>query len=138
MDFLTHLPEKVEFESEFITLNVTSLYTNITHEREIEAPEYWIDHFLDYLVEYRFTKEFIIERLPLVLENNYFKFNDQIWHQLIGTTMESNVSVIYAILFMAFLELKLYQNVRTIYPEDYAEYLIKFWKRLIDDCFQKV
>ena len=36
---------------------------------------------------------------------------------------------------MAFLELKLYQNVRTIYPEDYAEYLIKAWKRFIDDCF---
>ena len=49
--------------------------------------------------------------------------------------MGSNVSVIYAILFMAFLELKLYQNVRTIHPEDYAEYLIKAWKRFIDDCF---
>ena len=135
MDFLKHLPEKVNFDSEFITLDVTSLYTNITHERGIEALEYWIDHFQDYLVEYRFTKEFIIEGLRLVLENNYFKFNDQMWHQLIGTTMGSNVSVIYAILFMAFLELKLYQNIRRIYPEDYADYLIRAWKRFIDDCF---
>ena len=55
MDFLKHLPEKVNFDSEFITLDVTSLYTNITHERGIEALEYWIDHFQDYLVEYRFT-----------------------------------------------------------------------------------
>ena len=78
MDFLTYLPEKVEFKSEFITLDVTSLYTNITHERGIEALEYWIDHFQDYLVEYRFTKEFITEGLHLVLENNYFRFNDQI------------------------------------------------------------
>ena len=57
------------------------------------------------------------------------------WHQLIGTTMGSNVSVIYAILFMAFLELKLYQNIRRIYSEDYADYLIRAWKRFIDDCF---
>ena len=135
MDFLTHLPEKVEFESKFITLDVTSLYTNITHERGIEALKYWIYHFQDSLVEYGYTKEFIIEGFPLVLENKYFNFNDQIWHQLIWTTMGSNVSVVYAILFMAFLELKLYQNVRTIYPEDYAEYLIKAWKRFIDDCF---
>ena len=94
-----------------------------------------MDHFQDYLVEYRFTKEFITEGLHLVLENNYLKLNDQIWHQLIGATMGSNESVIYAILVMAFLELKLYQNVRTIYPEDYAEYLIKAWKRFIDNCF---
>ena len=125
MSFLTHLPEKVEFESEFITLDVTSLYTNITHERGIEALEYWTDNFQDYLVECRFTKEFIVKGLCLVLENNYFKLNDQIWNQLIGTTMGSNVSVIYPILFMAFLELRLYHNVRTIYQEDYAEYLIR-------------
>ena len=37
MDFITHLREKVEFEGEFITLDVTFLYTNITHERGIEA-----------------------------------------------------------------------------------------------------
>ena len=49
--------------------------------------------------------------------------------------MGSNVSVIYAILFMAYLELQLYSNIRDLYPPDYAEYIICAWKRYIDDCF---
>ena len=57
------------------SLDVTSLYTNITHDRGIEAISYWIDQYPSHLVEERFTKEFIIAGLTLVLKNNYFKFN---------------------------------------------------------------
>ena len=126
LDFLHHLPKDIDFDSTFISLDVTSLYTNITHDRGIEGISYWIDQYLSHLVEERFTKEFIAAGLTLVLKNNYFKFN--------GTTMGSNVSVIFAILFMAYLEIHIYQNVRQMYPQDYAEYLIKAWKRFIDDC----
>ena len=135
IDFLDHLPTKVDFDSTFISLDVTSLYTNITHDRGIEAIAYWIENYPTYLIDTRFTKEFIIEGLLLVLKNNYFKFDNKIFHQLIGTTVGSNVSVIYAILFIAYLELQLYSNVRDIYPRDYAEYIIPAWKRYIDDCF---
>ena len=102
IDFLDHLPTKVDLDSTFISLDVTSLYTNITHDRGIEAIAYWIENYPTYLIVTRFTKEFIIEGLLLVLKNNYFKFDNKIFHQLIGTTMGSNVSVIYAILFMAY------------------------------------
>ena len=123
IDFLDHLPTKVDFDSTFISLDVTSLYTNITRDRGIEAIDYWIENYPTYLLDTRFTKEFIIEGLLLVLKNNYFKFDNKIFHQLIGTTMGSNVSVIYAILFMAYLELQLYSNVRDILLRDYAEYI---------------
>ena len=132
--FCTIYP-KTGFDSTFISLDVTSLYTNITHDSGIEAISYWIDQYPSHLVEERFTKEFIVAGLTLVLKNNYFKFNGKMWHQLVGTTMGSNVSVIFAILFMAYLEIHIYQNVRQMYPQDYAEYLIKAWKRFIDDCF---
>ena len=135
IDFLDHLPTKVDFDSTFISLNVTFLYTNITHDTGIEAIAYWIENYLTYLIDTRFTKEFIIEGLLLVLKNNCLKFDNKIFHQLIGTTMGSNVSVIYAILFEAYLELQLYSNIRDIYPCDYAEYIIHTWKRYIDDCF---
>ena len=115
IDFLDHLPTKVDFDSTFISLDVTSLYTNITHDSGIEAIAYWIENYPTYLIDTCFTKEFIIEGLRLVLKNNYFKFDNKIFHQLIGTTMGSNESVIYAILFMAYLELQLYSNVRDIY-----------------------
>ena len=71
----------------------------------------------------------------LVLKNNYFQFNNTMWHQLIGTAMGTNVAVIYAILFMAYLEQELYQNLRNMYPQDYSQYIISGWKRFIDDCF---
>ena len=118
-----------------MSLDVTSLYTYNTHDRRIEAVAYWIQNYPTNLIDTRFTKEFIIEGLLLVLKNNYFKFDNKIFHQLMGTTMGSNVSVIYAILFMAFLELQLYSSVRDIYHRDYAEYIICAWKRFTDDCF---
>ena len=49
--------------------------------------------------------------------------------------MRTNVAVIYAILVMAYLERKFYTRVNEMYPADYAEYIIKNWKRFIDDCF---
>ena len=42
LDFLHHLPKDIDFDSTFISLDVTSLYTNITHDRGIEAISYWI------------------------------------------------------------------------------------------------
>ena len=49
--------------------------------------------------------------------------------------MGTNVAVIYAILVMAYLERKLYTRVNEMYRADYAEYIIKNWRRFIDDCF---
>ena len=136
MDFLNYLPNKIDFDSTFVSFDVTSLYTNISHELGIEAISYWIDQFPDFLFDDRFTKDFFItEALRLVLENNYFKFDGELWHQLVGTAMGTNVAVIYAILVMAYLERKLYTRVNEMYPADYAEYIIKNWRRFIDDCF---
>ena len=66
IEFLSHLPKTIDFESAFVTLvtslymkvlsshllhhtcyitDVTSLYTNISHERGIEAISYWIEAY---------------------------------------------------------------------------------------------
>ena len=125
MDFLNYLPKKIDFDSTFVYFDVTSLYTNMSHELGIEAISYWIEQFPDFLVDDRFTKDFITEALRLLLENNYFKFDGELWHQLVRTAMGTNVAVIYAILVMANVERKLYTRVNEIYPADYAEYIIK-------------
>ena len=49
--------------------------------------------------------------------------------------MRTNVAVIYAILFVAYLEQELYQNVRNMYLQDYSQYIINALKRFIGDCF---
>ena len=135
MDFLNYLPKKTDFDSTFVSFDVTSLYTNISHELGIEAISHWIEKFPDFLVDDRFTKDFITEAVRSVLENNNFKFDGELWHQLVGTAMGTNVAVIYAILVMAYLERKLYTRVNEMYPADYAEYIIKNRRRFIDDCF---
>ena len=102
IEFLSHLPKKSDFGSTFVTLDVTSLYTNISRERGIEAISYWIEAYPNYLADDRFTKDFITDGLLLVLKNNYFQFNNTMWHQLIGTAMGTNVAVIYAIFYGLF------------------------------------
>ena len=83
MDFLNYLPKNIDFDSSFVSFDVTSLYTNISHELGTEAISYWIEQFPDFLVDDRFTKDFITEALRSVLENNYFKFDGELWHQLV-------------------------------------------------------
>ena len=70
IDFLDHLPIKEDFDSTFISLDVTSLYTNIAHHRRIEAIAYLMENYPTYLIDTCFTKKFIIEGLLLVLKNN--------------------------------------------------------------------
>ena len=110
MDFLHHLPKDIDFDSTFISLDVTSLYTNI-HQRIYSCRAH------------PSTQEQLLQIQ---------------WKNVASTcghNYGSNVSVIFTILFMAYLEIHIYQNVRQMYPQDYAEYLIKAWKRFIDDCF---
>ena len=44
--FLEMLPRNVDFESTFVTFDVSSLYTNISHDLALEAISYWIDNTL--------------------------------------------------------------------------------------------
>ena len=50
--FLEMLPN-VDFESTFVTFDVSSLYTNISHYLRLEAISYWIDKRPEDLVESR-------------------------------------------------------------------------------------
>ena len=50
------------------------------HELGLEAMNYWIDLKREIIPE-RFTKEFILEVITFILENNNFKFDGKMWHQ---------------------------------------------------------
>ena len=56
------------------------------------------------LIANRFTKSFILENITFILKNNYFSFDTDIWHQDIGTAMETNFASPYACLTIGFLE----------------------------------
>ena len=66
--------------------------------------------------------------LKIVLQQNYFQFTDQLYHQIQGTAMGTKMAPSYANIFMAELEEMLLANYH-IKPS--------LWKRYIDDilCF---
>ena len=86
------LPEN----SLLVTIDVVSLYTNITHREGILAAK-------DAL-EKRQTKEpktwVLLRLLHFVLTKTAFKFNEQIYEQISGTSMGTICAPSFAILFM--------------------------------------
>ena len=103
-----------------VSMDVTSLYTNIPHEDGIEAcREVW---------EQRTHKspptETLIELLTLVLKSNNFEFNGQNYLQVQGTAMGTKMAPSYANIFMGRLERRLLMSVPL------KPYL---WLRFIDD-----
>ena len=50
-----------------------------------EAISYWLDKFRDDLIYHRFTKEFVIKGLDIILTLNYFLFDGKFYLQIRGT-----------------------------------------------------
>ena len=129
------LPKSIDFDSTFVTFDVTSLYTNIPKELGLEALSFWIDRFPESLTESRFTKEFVIASFEMVLTFNYFMFNGKWYLQIKGVTMGTKATVILAIFTVGYLEIKLYTILPNYFSTKYTKYVIEHWKRFIDDCF---
>ena len=118
----------------FLTFDVVSLYTSIPHDLGIESIGYWIEKYSDVMCD-RFTKEFILSSIHLILKNNYFKFENDFYLQQSGTAMGTKMAPTYAILFMGFLEEKMYSITKEIYNDDISSKITENWIRYIDDCF---
>ena len=94
--FLEMLSRKIDFESTFVTFDIMSLYTNISHDLRLEPVSYLIDKYPEDLIEYRFTKEFF-RGLELILTLNYFVFDGKWYLQIKGCAMGTKVAVVLAI-----------------------------------------
>ena len=134
LDFLRFIPETVPQNALLVSFDVTSLYTNIPHSLGIEAITYWMEKHAG-LINARFPKQFIIEGLKLVLNNNHFFFDNQYFLQIKGTAMGTKVAPTYATLVMGFLEENLYSTVDTHFDNTFGEYIRDSWRRYLDDCF---
>ncbi|MCG8430695.1 MAG: GIY-YIG nuclease family protein, partial [Candidatus Omnitrophica bacterium] len=88
------------------------------------------------LIPDRFSTEFILEGISLILNNNSFQFGSRHFSQRKGTCMGSKIGPVYAVLTLAYLEeTKLYPGIREMYPPEQAGFLIESFKRYIDDCW---
>ena len=81
----------VPFNSYFITLDIESLYTNISHEEVI----------ISFLRKFKHhpKKVFFLDLLKFVLKNNVFAFDDLVFMQLgevaVGTRLAPALATIY-------------------------------------------
>ena len=102
-DFLRKLPTKIPFDSTMYSCDISSLYILIPTELGVEAISYWL-HKKRELIPQRFTNDFIIESLKLILQNNNVLFDDHMHLQLFGTVMGTKCAPPYACLTVGYLE----------------------------------
>ena len=106
-----------------ITLDVTSLYTNIPHHKDTEKVYNLINQKRVNCLPWN---EYVIKLLNLVLKCNNFKFNNKYFVQINGTTMGTQVAPTYTIIFMNWLEeSKIVPNFHNL----------RYWWRFIDNIF---
>jgi hypothetical protein len=101
-DFINKIKSK-KFKSEqtlLVTLDVSSLYTNIPHDDGTS----FCKHFLDKDLSGRLSSDEIATLIKLVLNNNYYKFDSDFYMQKMGTAMGSSMAPSYASLFMGKFE----------------------------------
>ena len=114
-------------EGEELLLNsadVTALYPSINIEDGLKALDWFMDKYMKHCPPD--TRQFILVLARWVLENNYVEFEGVIYHQLIGTAMGTIFSVMFANIFMLWLEMPIVEKYNTD---------IHLYKRFIDDIF---
>eukprot|EP00105_Crassostrea_gigas_P004177 XP_011417314.1 PREDICTED: uncharacterized protein LOC105320883 [Crassostrea gigas] len=107
-----------------VTMDVTSLYTNIPHDEGIEAcREVWDSRTIQ-----QPSTESLLKLLEHVLKLNNFMFNGEHYIQISGTAMGTKMAPSYANIFMGRLERNLLLR---------APFKPLSWLRFIDDIEMK-
>ena len=70
-DFLNNIPENVPKDTILVSFDIESIFSNIPHALGLEAVDYWLEKYPETLNP-RFTKEFILDGIKLILENIFF------------------------------------------------------------------
>ena len=104
-----------------VTLDVSSLYTNIPHKDGLDACRFFLSNTS---ATNDLPVDSVLKLIQLVLENNHFQFNKENCMQKVGTAMGSPMAPSYASLFMGKLK-KDFLESRDLVPS--------VWLRFLDD-----
>lgn len=74
--FLNILPKTIPNDAILASFDVESLYSNIPHALGLKAVDYWLTKYPD-ILNSRFSKDFSLDGIQLILENNVFCFNNR-------------------------------------------------------------
>ncbi|CAF1366802.1 unnamed protein product [Adineta steineri] len=120
-------------ETVLCTIDVTDLYTMIPQVEGILSLKQMLDYLnlkqVNYLnlKQVNFLKaEVIIQLASFVMNNNYFKYNDQYYHQIRGGAMGSPITLTIANCYMFFYERSIFKQINNSFG---------LYVRYIDDIF---
>ena len=105
-----------------VTLDVSSLYTNIPHNEGIDACR----RFLDTRTDKHIPTETLCDLLRIILTMNNFTFNQHHYLQIHGTAMGTKMAPSFANLFLGIFEINALSN---------APFHPHTWCRYLDDIF---
>ncbi len=133
-DFVRKFPKKIDYDANLLSCDIKSLYPSIPIDLGLQALEYWLDRFMDKIPP-RFTKACILELAEFVLSNNYFIFDEEMYHQIIGTSMGTIFAPPYSCLTVGYLEeTKLYPVILpSKFSNTICERIIEHFYRFMDD-----
>ena len=112
-------------DSTLVSIDVSSLYTNIPHKDGIAAAVQALEQDTD-PDPLRPPLRILTEILNIVLKNNIIEFNGDYFLQIQSTAMGTKMAPAYANLFMGSIEPTLISH---------GDPYINMWKRFIDDIF---
>ena len=118
---IKHL-KKIPDNAILVTADVVGLYPSIPHKAGLRA----LKEVLDTREEKKISTEDLVKMAEVVLKNNYFGFNGQVKHQILGTAIGTKFAPIYACIFMDEIETKFLET---------QEFQPLVWFRYIDNVF---
>jgi hypothetical protein len=129
---LVRMVEGIRFDADeqimLTAADVNALYPSIQLERGMTALRWFMERHTSFN---QTLKDLCLRLAHFVLTNNYVEceeLGDATYRQIIGTAMGTSFSVVYAVIFMIWLETPILNDKR------FRQY-IRLYKRFIDDLF---
>ena len=137
-DLLDRIPDEIDDDTVLGTCDIKSLYTNISKDLALKSIDFWVTKFQNVIpLLSRFSKTFILHALQIILDYNHFLYDDEFIRQIKGFAMGTKAAVVCANLVVAYLEMKMFALLPTIYPQDIVDFIIRNYFRFLDDLFYK-
>ena len=133
VELINKLPVTLNEDDTFLTIDVSSLYTSITHELGVEAVAYFINKYPE--IQSSFSVTLIVDAVTLILKNNTFVFNGTNYIQTKGTAMGTKFAPNYATLTLGFLEIRLFHVLTVNLGHTTASIIKSCYYRYLDDVF---
>ena len=135
VDFINKLPTFTEEDLPFIQMWVVDaidMYSNLDNKFGLEALSYWLKKYPS-LRDPRFSLDFVLKAMSLVLENNTGYFNGNYYKQENGTATGIKPAPPYANLAMGYLEIILFYKIKINLGQKVASYFWHQFRRYLDD-----